>query len=37
MRVARIAIRDDVIDLVAGTIVPGLPTFAARVAGVSDK
>jgi peptidoglycan/xylan/chitin deacetylase (PgdA/CDA1 family) len=37
LRVVRIALRDDVSDLLAGTIVPGLPTFAARVAGVSDK
>ncbi|MFL5676915.1 MAG: polysaccharide deacetylase family protein [Chloroflexota bacterium] len=37
LRVVRVAIRDDVSDLVAGTIVPGLPTFAARVAGLSDK
>ena len=27
---------DDVIDVVAGLIVPGLPTFAARMHGVSD-
>jgi peptidoglycan/xylan/chitin deacetylase (PgdA/CDA1 family) len=37
MRVVRVAMRDDVSDLVAGTIVPGLPTFSARMAGVSDK
>ena len=37
LRVVRIGIHDDVSNLVAGTIVPGLPTFAARMAGVSDK
>jgi hypothetical protein len=37
LRVVRVAIRDDVSNLVAGTIVPGLPTFTARMAGVSDK
>src|SRR3954468_656729 len=37
LRVVRVAIRDDVSDLLAGTTVPGLPTFASRVAGVSDK
>ena len=37
MRVVRVAIRDDVSDLATSTIVPGLPTFSARMAGISDK
>jgi len=37
LRVVRVAIRDDVSDLLTATMIPGLPTFAARVAGVSDK
>ena len=37
MRVVRIGVRDDISNLVLGTLVPGLPTFSARMAGVSDK
>lgn len=37
LRVVRVAIRDDVSDLVTSTTVPGLPTFSARMAGISDK
>jgi peptidoglycan/xylan/chitin deacetylase (PgdA/CDA1 family) len=37
LRVVRIGAHDDVTDLVLGTLVPDLPTFAARVHGVSDK
>jgi peptidoglycan/xylan/chitin deacetylase (PgdA/CDA1 family) len=37
LRVVRIGVHDDVTDLVQGTLVPDLPTFAARVHGVSDK
>ena len=37
MRVVRVGVHDDVADLVHGVLVPGLPTFTARMAGVSDK
>jgi peptidoglycan/xylan/chitin deacetylase (PgdA/CDA1 family) len=37
MRVVRIGIHDDVANLLQGTLVPDLPTFAARMRGVSDK
>ncbi|MEA2629921.1 MAG: hypothetical protein QOE66_140 [Chloroflexota bacterium] len=37
LRVVRIGAHDDVTDLVKGTLVPDLPTFVARVHGVSDK
>ena len=37
LRVVRIGVHDDVANLVAGALVPGLPTFAARMPGVSDK
>jgi peptidoglycan/xylan/chitin deacetylase (PgdA/CDA1 family) len=37
MRVVRVGVHDDVTSLVAGTLTPGLPTFTARMAGVSDK
>ena len=33
LRVTRIGSHDDVIDLVAGTLVPGLPKFTARMGG----
>ena len=35
--VVRIAVHDDVTDLLHGVVVPGLPTFTARMQGVSDK
>lgn len=37
LRVVRIGPRDDVADMVEGTLVPGLPTFTARMHGVSDR
>jgi len=37
MRVVRIGMHDDVSDLLLGTLVAGLPTFEARLNGVSDK
>lgn len=37
LRVVRIGPRDDIVDLVAGTLVPGLPVFTARMHGVSDR
>ncbi len=37
MRVVRIGIHDDVANLQGGALVPDLPTFAARMRGVSDK
>ena len=37
LRVVRIGAYDDVTDLGRGTLVPDLPTFVARVHGVSDK
>ena len=37
MRVVRIGIHDDVTSLGTGTLVPGLPTFTARMAGIPDK
>ena len=37
MRVVRIGVHDDVVSLIRGALVPGLPTFTARMAGVSDK
>jgi hypothetical protein len=36
LRVVRIGANDDVVDPRAQTLVPGLPTFAARMRGVSD-
>ena len=36
LRVVRIGANDDVIDPQKQTLVPGLPTFAARMRGVSD-
>jgi peptidoglycan/xylan/chitin deacetylase (PgdA/CDA1 family) len=36
LRVVRIGWRDDVANLLAGRLVAGLPTFAARMRGVSD-
>jgi hypothetical protein len=37
LRVVRVGVHDDVADLMGGVLVPGLPTFNARMAGVSDK
>jgi peptidoglycan/xylan/chitin deacetylase (PgdA/CDA1 family) len=37
LRVVRIGANDDVVDPQTQTLVPGLPTFAARMRGVSDK
>ena len=37
LRIVRVGVHDDVVDGVNGVLVPGLPTFAARIAGVSDK
>jgi peptidoglycan/xylan/chitin deacetylase (PgdA/CDA1 family) len=37
LRVVRIGSHDDVLDVVAGTLAPGLPTFTARMHGVSDQ
>lgn len=37
MRVVRIGVHDDVVTLAGGALVPDLPTFTARMAGVSDK
>jgi hypothetical protein len=37
MRVVRVGIHDDLVSLAGGVLVPGLPTFTARMAGVSDK
>ena len=34
LRVVRIGPRDDVVDLVSGALVPGLPTFVTRMHGV---
>jgi peptidoglycan/xylan/chitin deacetylase (PgdA/CDA1 family) len=36
LRAVRIGPRDDVADLMTGRLVAGLPTFAARMRGVSD-
>jgi peptidoglycan/xylan/chitin deacetylase (PgdA/CDA1 family) len=36
LRVVRIGSRDDVANLLTGRLVAGLPTFAARMRGVSD-
>jgi peptidoglycan/xylan/chitin deacetylase (PgdA/CDA1 family) len=36
LRVVRIGANDDVLDPRSQTLVPGLPTFAARMRGVSD-
>jgi peptidoglycan/xylan/chitin deacetylase (PgdA/CDA1 family) len=36
LRVVRIGSRDDVANLMTGRLVAGLPTFAARMRGVSD-
>jgi peptidoglycan/xylan/chitin deacetylase (PgdA/CDA1 family) len=36
LRVVRIGSHDDVANLMTGRLVPGLPTFAARMRGVSD-
>ncbi|MDQ6794858.1 MAG: polysaccharide deacetylase family protein [Chloroflexota bacterium] len=36
MRVVRVGARDDVVDLLTGQLVPGLPTFSARMRGASD-
>ena len=33
LRVTRIASHDDVVNVVAGTLVPGLPKFTARMGG----
>jgi peptidoglycan/xylan/chitin deacetylase (PgdA/CDA1 family) len=33
LRVVAVALRDDVVDPVAAVLVPGLPTFAAKMAG----
>ena len=37
MRVVRVGVHDDVTSLAHETLVPGLPTFTARMAGVPDK
>ena len=37
LRVVRIGPKDDVTDLMTGSLVPDLPTFAARMHGVSDR
>ncbi|HEX7473464.1 MAG TPA: polysaccharide deacetylase family protein, partial [Candidatus Limnocylindrales bacterium] len=37
LRVVRIGAQDDVADVVSGSIVAGLPTFVARMHGVSDR
>ena len=37
MRVVRIGVHDDVANLLQGAMVADLPTFAARMRGVSDK
>jgi len=37
MRVVRIGVHDDVANLLHGALVADLPTFAARMRGVSDK
>jgi peptidoglycan/xylan/chitin deacetylase (PgdA/CDA1 family) len=37
LRVVRIGVHDDVTDLRHGTLKSGLPTFTARMRGVSDK
>ena len=36
LRVVRIGVHDDVADMLTGALVPGLPTFVARMHGVSD-
>ena len=36
LRVVRIGPHDDVLDLIRGDLVPDLPTFTARMQGVSD-
>ena len=36
LRVVRVGANDDVVDPQKQTLVPGLPTFAARMGGVSD-
>lgn len=37
LRVVRIGSHDDVADLIHAVLVPGLPTFTARMHGASDK
>lgn len=37
LRVVRIGPRDDVVNLVKGTLEPGLPVFTSRMHGVSDR
>ncbi|MBA3235220.1 MAG: polysaccharide deacetylase family protein [Chloroflexi bacterium] len=37
LRVVRVGVHDDVIHAATGTVDPALPTFTARMAGVSDK
>jgi peptidoglycan/xylan/chitin deacetylase (PgdA/CDA1 family) len=37
LRVVRIGPYDDVVNVVTGELVPGLPVFAMRMAGVSDQ
>jgi peptidoglycan/xylan/chitin deacetylase (PgdA/CDA1 family) len=37
LRIVRIGVHDDVADLLTGVLVPGLPTFTARMGGVPDK
>ncbi len=37
LRVVRVGVHDDVIHAATGKIDPALPTFTARMAGVSDK
>lgn len=36
LRVVRVAAHDDVTDLMAGTLVPGMPTFAKRITAVPE-
>jgi peptidoglycan/xylan/chitin deacetylase (PgdA/CDA1 family) len=36
LRVVRIGPFDDVVDVTTGELVPGLPTFSARMAGITD-
>jgi peptidoglycan/xylan/chitin deacetylase (PgdA/CDA1 family) len=37
LRVVRVGVHDDVVTLVGGALVPGLPTFTARMADVPDR
>ena len=37
LRVVRIGVHDDVTDVVTGAVDPAMPTFAARMRGVSDQ